>query len=85
MHMRLAFKAQSQSRAAIETLAEIKNPRQVTFFKQANIAGGNQQVNNGTLESTPSKERSIIGTPVAGREVHRERLTTGGTQRVDSG
>ena len=47
MHMRLAFKAQSQSRATIETLGEIKNPRQVAFVKQANIAGGNQQVNNG--------------------------------------
>ena len=47
MHMRLALKAQSQSRATIETLGEIKNPRQVAFVKQANIAGGNQQVNNG--------------------------------------
>jgi len=47
MHMRLALKAQSQSRATIETLAEIKNPRQVAFVKQANIAGGHQQVNNG--------------------------------------
>jgi len=46
MHMRLAFKAQSQARAAIETLAEIKNPHQFAFVKQANIAGGNQQVNN---------------------------------------
>ena len=40
-------RTKSQSRATIETLAEIKNPRQVSFVKQANIAGGNQQVNNG--------------------------------------
>jgi hypothetical protein len=45
-HMRLALKAQSQSRAALEALAEIKNPRSVAFVKQANIAAGHQQVNN---------------------------------------
>jgi hypothetical protein len=42
--MRLAFKAQSQSRATIETLAAIKNPP-VVFTRQANIANGPQQVN----------------------------------------
>jgi len=47
MIYRLAFKAQAQRRANIEALAEIKNPRSVSFVKQANIAGGNQQVNNG--------------------------------------
>ena len=38
MHMRLGLKAQNQSRARIETLAEIKNPRQVAFVKQANTS-----------------------------------------------
>jgi hypothetical protein len=47
MLYRLAFKAQAQCRANIEALAEIKNPRSVAFVKQANIAAGNQQVNNG--------------------------------------
>ncbi|HGM7307618.1 TPA: hypothetical protein ACKP7U_000216 [Stenotrophomonas maltophilia] len=45
-YMRLALKAQSQCRTTLETLAEIKNPRSVAFVKQANIAGGHQQVNN---------------------------------------
>ena len=45
-YMRLALKAQSQCRATIETLAEIKNPRPVAFVNQANIANGPQQVNN---------------------------------------
>jgi hypothetical protein len=49
-YMRLALKAQSQCRATIETLAEIKNPKPVAFVQQANIANGPQQVNNGTLE-----------------------------------
>jgi len=45
-YLRLALKAQSQCRATLETLATIKNP-QVVFAKQANIANGPQQVNNG--------------------------------------
>ena len=47
--MRFALKAQSQSRATLETLAAIKNPP-VVFARQANINnGGQQQVNNGTV------------------------------------
>jgi hypothetical protein len=49
--MRLALKAQSQSRATNETLAEIKNPPNVAFVRQANIAAGSQQVNNGVRPS----------------------------------
>ena len=46
-YMRLALKAQSQSRAAVETLAAIKNPL-VVIAQQAYIKnGGQQQVNNG--------------------------------------
>ncbi|OQW85759.1 MAG: hypothetical protein BWK72_20720 [Rhodoferax ferrireducens] len=44
--MRLALKAQAQSRATVEALAEIKNPKPVTFVKQANMSQGHQQVNN---------------------------------------
>ena len=46
--MNLALKAQSQSRATIQALIELKYPKQATFVKQANIANGNQQVNNVT-------------------------------------
>lgn len=42
----LALKSQAQCRSTLEALAEIKNPRPVSFVKQANIANGNQQVNN---------------------------------------
>ena len=45
--MRMALRAQSQCRATLETLATIKNPPQVSFVKQANIAAGPQQINNG--------------------------------------
>ena len=46
--MNLALKAQSQSRATIQALIELKYPKQATFVKQANIANGNQLVNNVT-------------------------------------
>jgi len=43
--LRLAFKAQSQCRSTLETLAAIKNPP-VIYAKQANISNGHQQINN---------------------------------------
>jgi hypothetical protein len=47
IYMRMALKAQSQCRTTVEALTEMKNPRAVAFVKQANIAHGHQQVNNG--------------------------------------
>lgn len=43
-YLRLALKAQAQSRATVEALALLKNPQ--PYIKQANIAQGHQQVNN---------------------------------------
>ena len=44
-YLRLALRAQNQSRATFEALAAIKNPP-VVFARQANIAHGAQQINN---------------------------------------
>ena len=53
--LRLAFKAQGQSRATLETIANIKNPP-VLFARQANINnGGQQQVNNATPAPEPEQ------------------------------
>ena len=53
----LALKAQAQSRATISALVDLKYPRQATFVKQANIAHGPQQVNNGQAPAiAPAKE-----------------------------
>ncbi len=53
-YMRLALKAQNQSRATLQTLGELKAPKQIAFVKQANI--GNQvQVNN---EGSPARTRA---------------------------
>lgn len=60
-YLRLALKAQSQCRCTIEALAEIKNPRPVAFVKQANIAAGHQQVNNG--ETSPAREKQRRRSP----------------------
>jgi len=54
VYLRLALKAQSQCRATIETLAVIKNPP-VVYARQANIANGPQQINNGI----PTRTREI--------------------------
>jgi len=51
-YLRLALKAQNQSRMTLETLATLKNPP-VVFAKQANIAHGHQQVNNGVSQNEP--------------------------------
>lgn len=56
MFMNLALKAQSQSRATILALAELKYPKQVAFVKQANISHGHQQVNNGGGAQSSSHE-----------------------------
>jgi hypothetical protein len=52
----LALKAQAQSRATISALVDLKYPRQATFVKQANIANGPQQVNNGTAAGAISEQ-----------------------------
>ena len=79
-YMRLALKAQAQCRATLEALAEIKNPRQVAFVKQANISGGHQQVNNGMqpaqqagsaqggggVESLPAPSQETAWSPTQG-------------------
>ena len=58
-YLKLALKAQNQSRMTLETLANVKNPP-VVYAKQANINnGGQQQVTNGTPPRTPATETEI--------------------------
>lgn len=60
VNLTLALKAQAQCRATLEALAEIKNPRQVAFVKQANIANGPQQINNGISEQYAHTSKNNI-------------------------
>ena len=71
------MKAQSQARATWESLSKIKNPMGATFVRQANIANGPQQVNNGC---EPSRAGNIENKPNELLESeHGERLDTGTT------
>lgn len=80
-YMRLALKAQSQSRTTLQTLAEMKTPRPVAFVKQANIAHGPQQVNNGIPPDRVSDARAgnseIEQTKLLGASSYGEWLDTG--------
>lgn len=69
-YLRLAFKAQSQCRATVETLALLKNPP--VFTRQANIAG-QQLVNNGVINQPP-RARELESAPKELMEAHGERL-----------
>lgn len=88
-YLRLALKAQNQCRTTVETLAAIKNPPMI-FAKQANIAHGHQQVNNGGAMPVPGAcvEKNEIGQNELLEVQHGgEKLdfrTTGEPVRVDS-
>lgn len=53
----LALRAQSGSRATLQTLGEIKIPRQVAFVRQTNVAQ-NQQINNAPTSHAKRIENS---------------------------
>lgn len=74
----LALKAQAQSRATISTLVELKYPRQATFVKQANIAHGPQQVNNGHGDcKRRSRTEKIQAAPNELLEKRHEQFSSG--------
>ena len=75
--LKLALKAQSQCRATLEALAAIKNPPNVAFVKQANIANGPQQVNNGISQGFPARAEENTNRPneLLGSD-HGERMDT---------
>lgn len=62
----LALRAQSGSRATLQALGELKNPRHATFVKQANIAHGPQQVNNGAGLTRTQEEISLSTNKLSG-------------------
>jgi len=72
--MRMALRAQSQCRATLETLAAIKNPP-IVYARQANIANGPQQVNNGTrAQENPIEQSKVLEVQ------HGERLDIGASE-----
>lgn len=73
-YLRLALKAQSQCARTLEALSTLKNPPAVAFVRQANIAGGHQQVNNGAI---PRAGEAGIEQPKLLETQHGERLDSG--------
>lgn len=49
------MRAIAHSRAAIDSLVNLKHPRSATFIKQANVAHGAQQINNNTGDAHSSR------------------------------
>jgi len=81
--MKLALKAQSQSRATLQTLAEVKNPS-VVYARQANVTTGPQQINNGV---DPTRARENQNTPNqllgAGDELRQDTRASGSAVKDD--
>lgn len=75
---RLALKTQGQFRATVETLVLMKNPPTI-FVRQANIAHGPQQVNNGQVNNSGPLARAddLESKPNRLLEAHGERLDVG--------
>lgn len=76
--MKLALRAQNQSRMTWESLAAIKNPPQVAIVRQANFSAGPQQVNNGPVPATASAALSESENPPSKllEVTHGQRLDT---------
>ena len=78
----LALKAQAQSRATITALVDLKHPKQAMFVKQANIANGPQQVNNGV---SVDPERSAQAREVERPNLNNKELELNDGQWLDTG
>lgn len=77
-YITLGLKCAAQSRQAIVALAELRQPRSVMFAKQANLAAGPQQVNNGPVVN-PTRVRAEDPP-----DQQNELLEMGNEQRLDA-
>ncbi|MBM4199826.1 MAG: hypothetical protein FJ189_00885 [Gammaproteobacteria bacterium] len=73
--LKLALRAQNQSRMTFETLATVKNPP-VVYARQANVTTGPQQINNGLPaggRDSHNPQNKLL------EQTHGERLDPGAT------
>src|SRR5689334_9872844 len=74
----LSFLAQGQSRTTVAGIAFVKNPTDPVFARQANIAHGPQQVNNGVVGDIPARSRKgFRANQTVGGRCRPERLDVG--------
>lgn len=78
--MRLALKAQAQCARTAEILAAIKNPP-IVYAKQANIAQGHQQINNGVTSDAHTGKNKKLQNELL-NEAGNETLDTRGTAKT---
>lgn len=84
-NLRLGLRAQAQCTRTLEVLAGIKNPP-VVIAKQANIAQGHQQVNNGLPADDPARVREVETLPnKLLEELPSERLDPGTAAAASGG
>ncbi|MEA3277222.1 MAG: hypothetical protein U9Q81_18435 [Pseudomonadota bacterium] len=81
-NLRLALRAQSQSRATWETLSAIKNPPVAGYAKQVNVAQGHQQVNNDSRTRESEKSQTQLLEQTDGNRL--DARTTGSAGGADS-
>lgn len=84
-YMRMALKAQSQCRATLQTLGEIKIPRSIAFIRQANLANGPQQVNNEVALTSRAPEKTPNSTNELLETDNGEWLDAGATSQAGRG
>lgn len=70
-YVKLGLRAQAQSRATLETLANIKNPPHLAFVRQQNVAY-QQQVNNGVSTLTEAA-KTTNGNKLPGNSSHAKK------------
>ncbi|HHF7344410.1 TPA: hypothetical protein ACPSKB_000815 [Legionella feeleii] len=79
----IAFRAQSQCRKTLATLAELKHPRRVTFVKQQNNAINQQVKNAEDAKSENFKKNKKFANELIS-EVTHEKVDIGGTISASS-
>lgn len=80
-YIRLALKAQSQSRATAETLAAIKNPP-IVYARQMNVAHGPQQINNQTAPPQAANYTQAHASAHAGENVSQPNELSRGSHEL---
>ena len=86
MNLKLALRTQSQCRATLETLSVLKNPP--VFARQANIAHGPQQVNNGPVANGVARAGQHEGQPtklLSGETIDAEQVDGGAASEAAGG
>ncbi len=81
-YLKLGLRAQSQCRSTWEALSAIKNPPVAGYVRQANIAHGPQQVNNGPLDEMPRARENENLQSKQLEQNDGERLDTGTTGKA---